>query len=197
MRKMLFFLSFVLLALPAIVVAQETVRLAEGKETNLADPVVGDSLLPVGGEHSSGFPESPRASSPEQPGEKENTPFTPVDCMPEFPGGQEALIRFIADNIRYPEEAQKEKIEGLVVAQVTINHDGSPVDREVVGSVHPALDKEAMRILSMLPKWTPCGARNRPVRVRYTIPVRFQLPADEKEDIQAEAKEDESGNFPE
>ena len=100
-----------------------------------------------------------------------NIPETP----PEFPGGINGLMRFLSENIRYPAEAQKSGIQGSVVLQFVVNTDGSIVDIQVVRSVDPSLDREAIRVVELMPNWTPGEQRGKKVRVRYTLPINFRL----------------------
>lgn len=97
------------------------------------------------------------------------------DNMPEFPGGSSALMEFIARNIKYPQAiAQGEAaVSGRVIVTFTIKKDGSISDPKVVRSVHPLLDKEALRIVGLMPKWMPGTHKGEPVDIKYTIPIRF------------------------
>lgn len=101
--------------------------------------------------------------------------FPIVEAMPEFPGGMEALMKFLSENIKYPASCQKQKVQGRVVVQFVINKDGSVVEAEVIKPVHPDLDKEALRIVSLMPKWTPGKEKGEPVRVKFTLPILFKL----------------------
>ena len=96
--------------------------------------------------------------------------------MPEFPGGQQALLKYLSENVQYPVIAQANGIQGRVVCQFVVNKDGSIVDVEVVRSGgDPSLDKEAIRVIKSMPKWTPGKQKGKPVRVKYTVPINFQL----------------------
>ncbi len=106
---------------------------------------------------------------------EEETIFEIVENMPEFPGGQAALMQYLSKNIRYPTIAQENGTQGRVIIQFVINRDGSVVDPVVVRSVDPYLDKEALRVVSTLPKWKPGQQRGKPVRVKFTVPVVFRL----------------------
>ena len=106
---------------------------------------------------------------------EDNEIFKIVEKMPEFPGGMAACLKFLANNIKYPAIAQESNIQGKVIIQFVVNKDGSIVDPVVVRSVDPHLDKEALRVISMMPKWTPGMQRGKPVRVKYTVPVTFRL----------------------
>lgn len=101
--------------------------------------------------------------------------FQVVEKMPEYPGGMESMMRYLAKNIKYPREAQKAKTQGRVIAQFIVNTDGSTSDYQVVRSVSPELDAEAIRVLSQMPTWTPGYQRGKAVRVKYTVPVTFRL----------------------
>ena len=101
--------------------------------------------------------------------------FTVVEEMPEFPGGQGELLKYLGKSIRYPVIAQENGIQGRVVCAFVINRDGSIVDAEVLRGVDPSLDKEALRVINSMPKWKPGKQRGKPVRVKYTVPVVFRL----------------------
>jgi len=111
----------------------------------------------------------------EEEEEDENFVFITVEHMPEFPGGDAALLKWIADHINYPTIAQENGIQGRVSCSFTVNADGSVEDVKVARSVDPNLDKEAVRVLSMLPKFKPGEQRGKKVRVKYSVPVRFRL----------------------
>ena len=108
--------------------------------------------------------------------EEEEVIFVVVESMPEFPGGAQAMYKFLGENVKYPVIAQENGIQGRVICQFTVNKDGSLVDIEVVRSGgDPSLDKEAVRVIKSMPKWNPGKQRGKPVRVKYTIPVNFKL----------------------
>ncbi len=103
------------------------------------------------------------------------TPYFIVEDMPQFPGGEVGLRQFIAKNIRYPEEAEKSKIQGIVEVQFLIQKNGEISDVKIIRSVHPLLDEEALRIIKLLPSWEPGKQRGKPVKVLYMIPLSFRL----------------------
>ena len=108
--------------------------------------------------------------------EEEEVVFVIVESMPEFPGGQQALFKYLSENVKYPVIAQENGIQGRVICQFVVNKDGSIVDVEVVRSGgDPSLDKEAVRVIKSMPKWKPGKQRGKPVRVKYTVPVNFKL----------------------
>lgn len=102
--------------------------------------------------------------------------FQVVDSMPEFSGGNAAFLKYLRENIKYPESCKEQHIQGTVILQFVVCQDGSIAEPKVAKSVHPDLDKEALRVISGMPKWKPGSHRGKPVRVRYSIPVQFKLP---------------------
>lgn len=97
--------------------------------------------------------------------------------MPHFPGGDGALMRFINENLKYPPEALKNKIEGKVIIQFVVTKTGKVGQVRVARAVYSDLDREAIRLCKMLPDFTPGrNALGEPVSVWYTLPVSFKLP---------------------
>ncbi len=107
--------------------------------------------------------------------EEEQQIFEVVEEAPEFPGGMGALMKFLGSNIKYPTIAQENGVQGRVIVQFVVIKDGSIVDAKVMRSVDPYLDKEALRVVSSMPKWKPGKQRGKAVRCRYTVPVMFRL----------------------
>lgn len=105
----------------------------------------------------------------------DNFVFVTVEKMPEFPGGETALLKWIADHIVYPTIAAENGVQGRVSCTFTVNADGSVTDVQVIRPRDPNLDKEAIRVLKQLPKFKPGEQRGKPVRVKYSIPVNFRL----------------------
>ena len=101
--------------------------------------------------------------------------FDVVDEMPSFPGGQGALMSYLASNVKYPTVAQENGVQGRVIVSFIVEKDGSLTDIQVSRSVDPALDREAMRVVKYMPKWKPGKNHGIPVRVKYTVPVVFRL----------------------
>ena len=101
--------------------------------------------------------------------------FQVVEEMPEFPGGLSECMKFLGKNIKYPTISQENGVQGRVIVQFVVNKDGSIVDPVVVRGVDPYLDKEALRVISSMPKWKPGKQRGKAVRVKYTVPVTFRL----------------------
>ena len=98
-----------------------------------------------------------------------------VEKMPEFPGGITEMNRFIARNLKYPLLAQENGIQGRVVCQFVVNTDGSIVDIKISRGVEDSLDAEVIRLVKSMPRWIPGRQDGKPVRVRYTLPIRFKL----------------------
>jgi protein TonB len=101
-----------------------------------------------------------------------------VEHQPEFPGGDEAMMKFIQKNIRYPDTERESDVQGRVVVQFVVNEDGSLSDIVVKKSVSPGIDKEAMRVVSMLPKFKPGTQQGKAVRVQFILPIMFKLATD-------------------
>ena len=104
-----------------------------------------------------------------------NKVYEVVEQMPTFPGGDAALMKYLAENIKYPVSAQKAKEQGRVVVQFIVEKDGTVTGVKTVRSVTPALDAEAVRVIKAMPKWTPGKQGGQPVRVNYNVPVSFRL----------------------
>lgn len=118
---------------------------------------------------------TPPAAVEEEEEEAAQQIFTVVEEMPEFPGGMNELLKYLAKSIKYPVIAQENGIQGRVICAFVVNRDGSIVDAEVLRGVDPSLDKEALRVIMSMPKWKPGKQRGKPVRVKYTVPVTFRL----------------------
>lgn len=101
--------------------------------------------------------------------------FQVVEEQPMFPGGMQELMKYLQKEMKYPKEAQDKGIQGRVIVQFVVNKDGSICEANVVKSVDPLLDAEALRVVNAMPHWTPGKQRGEPVRVRFTIPVAFHL----------------------
>ena len=113
--------------------------------------------------------------APVEEEETSNEIFMVVEEMPQFPGGDAALLSYINKSMKYPVIAQENGIQGRVVISFVIEKDGSVAHIEVVRGKDPALDKEALRVIGNMPKWKPGQQRGKPVRVKYTLPVNFRL----------------------
>lgn len=99
---------------------------------------------------------------------------TAID-KPVFPGGENALYAYVAQQVNYPALAVEKNIEGMVVVSFVVEKDGSLSNVKVVRSVHPLLDREALRVIGAMPRWTPGKQNGKEVRVQFNLPVDFRL----------------------
>lgn len=98
-----------------------------------------------------------------------------VEVMPEFPGGMPALSQYVTGELRYPKEARQRNIEGLVLVGFVVERDGSISQSNVLRGIGGGCDEEALRVVARMPAWKPGQQGGTPVRVRYTLPLRFKL----------------------
>lgn len=105
----------------------------------------------------------------------ENSDIPDTVAPPTYPGGMAALSKFLSDNIQYPKEAEKAKIEGRVLVGFIVDVDGAISESRVEHSSHPLLDREALRVVRLMPAWNPAMEDGKPVKVRYHLPVNFKL----------------------
>lgn len=98
-----------------------------------------------------------------------------VDEKPSFPGGESAMKSYLNSNVKYPDVAQENGVQGRVIVESIIEKDGSMSDVKVIRSVDPSLDREALRVVKAMPKWTPAKLKGIPVRTKCTTPVVFRL----------------------
>ena len=110
-----------------------------------------------------------------KPRVEENKVFEYVEQMPSFPGGMAALMQYLSKNIKYPPVAEEMNIQGRVICTFVVERDGSVSDIRIAKSVDPSLDKEAVRVVSAMPRWIPGRQNGQNVRVKYTLPVTFRL----------------------
>ena len=101
--------------------------------------------------------------------------FCNPEVMPSFRGGQQKLMQFISDNLRWPEGCDDSCIQGRVVISFMIEKDGSITEPKVVKSLDPAFDKEALRVVEMMPKWNPAKVNGKVVRSSFRLPINFRL----------------------
>ena len=105
---------------------------------------------------------------------KEET-LTVVDVMPQYPGGDRELLKFIAQSIKYPTDAQEAGVQGRVICSVVVDKKGNIVEPKIIRGIDPSLDAEALRVIGMMPRWTPGRQDGKAVRVLYTVPITFRL----------------------
>ena len=106
---------------------------------------------------------------------KNDMVFDVVEVMPQYPGGQIAMLKYIMENIKYPKQIMEEGIQGRVTVSFIVEKDGRVSNVRLLRSVQSALDKEAIRVVKSMPKWTPGKQNGKPVRVRFNLPVMFKL----------------------
>lgn len=107
--------------------------------------------------------------------ERKDRPFVTVEQMPRFEGGEEKMMQFIADTLHYPVVAQEAGIQGRVVVRFVVDKEGKVTDPTVIRGIDPSCDKEAVRIVKLMPKWTPGKQNGQNVAVYYTLPIVFRL----------------------
>lgn len=106
---------------------------------------------------------------------KEEKPYDVVEQMPTFPGGNEALMKFIGDNLKYPAISQENGVQGRVICKFVVSATGVIENVQVVRSLDPSCDKEAIRVIKSMPKWIPGKQNGKAVPVNYTVPILFKL----------------------
>ncbi|MBO4371504.1 MAG: energy transducer TonB [Bacteroidales bacterium] len=111
----------------------------------------------------------------EEEQEEESTPFVIVEDMPEFKGGEKALLKYIAEHVNYPEMAKENDIQGTVYVGFVVNEKGKVTNVSVLRGVDPLLDKEAIKVIENLPDWKPGKQSGKNVKVRMQVPIKFQL----------------------
>lgn len=109
-----------------------------------------------------------------------------VEQMPEFPGGTQAMMKYLYGVMKYPKDAMEAQQEGRVIVSFVVDAEGWVQEPKVVKSVSPSLDEEALRVVSSMPKWTPGMQEGKVVRVKYTIPISFKLVGDDDKKETAE-----------
>lgn len=120
------------------------------------------------------IPQTPPPPPPEEPVEEPQV-FVVVEKMPEFPGGESALLAYLQANIKYPQYAREAGIQGIVYISFVVNEKGEVQDVTVLKGIGGGCDEEAVRVIKSLPKFKPGEQRGKPVKVRMNIPVRFTL----------------------
>ena len=106
---------------------------------------------------------------------KNDMEYCIVEMMPQYPGGQIAMMKYIMENMKYPEQAMKKGIQGRVAVSFIVEKDGSISNVRPIHSVHTLLDKEAVRVVKSMPKWSPGKQNGKPVRVQLIVPIMFKL----------------------
>lgn len=148
------------------------------KEVRLtSDADSGPQLTVVSQSSESASQKAPQHNTTSEPQNTEEV-FMVVENMPEFPGGLNACLKFLADHVAYPKEAAEKKIQGRVIVQFVVMKDGSIANARVLRAVDPLLDAEALRVIGLMPKWKPGTQRGQAVNVKFTMPITFRLDKD-------------------
>lgn len=121
---------------------------------------------------------------PKAVGQDETPIFTVVEEMPEFPGGRDELFKYVASEVKYPEEAKKKGIQGRVFVTYVVEKDGSISNVTLLRGVEKSLDAEALRVIKGMPKWTPGKQKGKPVRVQFNLPIHFTLDNDKEKETE-------------
>ena len=101
--------------------------------------------------------------------------YEKAEVMPEFPGGEQAMMDFVANNVKYPKEAMEKEISGRVLVSFVVEKDGSINETEVVKGIGGGCDEEAVRVVKAMPKWKPGKEKGKAVRVSFMLPIVFKL----------------------
>jgi len=158
----------VLAVLPLAAVA--VIAFASPKVENIAEGIAQQSAK------SEGLPEVTVVGYADYTAPQDTTEvFDVVEQMPEFPGGIEGMIQFLQTNMKYPEDAMKEKKEGRVLVGFIVDREGNVTEPQVLQGVWPSLDAEAIRVVNAMPKWTPGMQGGKIVRVKFALPISFRL----------------------
>ena len=131
--------------------------------------------------------------APQPKAEEQGEVFQAVEEAAMFPGGMEAMMKYLQENIKYPEQAKNNGVQGRVIVQFVVNKDGSISNDTVVRSVDPMLDAEAIRVVRNMPNWTPGKQKGEAVRVRFTLPVTFRLDGEGSKPVQKQVTVENAG----
>ena len=115
--------------------------------------------------------------------------YKTCEVLPQFPGGNDKLFLWLAEEVRYPKEAEAKSIEGRVLVHFIVEKDGSVSSPTIMQSVDPLLDAEALRVVGKMPKWTPGKLKGKVVRVSFTLPIHFKLSADNAKSSSAKSSD--------
>lgn len=118
------------------------------------------------------------AQTDPSPGDSSEEILTVVEIHPEFPGGYENMMKFLAKNIKYPKKAKRKGVEGRVIVQFVVNKEGKIEDIKIIKDIGEGCGEEAARVVRKMPDWTPEYQKGKPVKVRFNLPVKFELTED-------------------
>ncbi|MCF8298966.1 MAG: energy transducer TonB [Saprospiraceae bacterium] len=112
--------------------------------------------------------------------ENKDTIIRIIEKPPSFPGGEEARVKFIIENVEYPDLAREKNIQGTVYVSFVVDTDGNVTDVEVLRGIGGGCDEEAVRVIKLMPKWKPGTQRGKAVRVQFNMPIKFTLQSKKK-----------------
>lgn len=164
-------------AAPAPASKAVTARVAEANKPTAVDDklAAATSKLLVGDDEAVAKGAEVAEALPQTPVDADSTVLRTVEQLPEFPGGIVQFMKWLKRNLNYPNLALSQKIQGKVVVSFIVNKDGSISSPKVEKSAHPLLDSEALRVVKMMPKWTPGMMDGKPCRTMFAIPVNFRI----------------------
>ncbi len=164
-------------AAPAPASKAVTARVAEANKPTAVDDklAAATSKLLVGDGEAAAKGAEVTEALPQTPVDADSTVLRTVEQLPEFPGGIVQFMKWLKRNLNYPNLALSQKIQGKVVVSFIVNKDGSISSPKVEKSAHPLLDSEALRVVKMMPKWTPGMMDGKPCRTMFAIPVNFRI----------------------
>ena len=162
--KALFVLPVAFAAVAVISCTSPKEKKAENQD--VAEATTKEGPTSISENQVNGFAAAPKA-------EEQGEIFQVTEEQPMFPGGMQEMMKYMQKEIQYPQEALDKGIGGKVIVQFVVNKDGSITDANVVKSIDPTLDAEALRVVNSMPNWTPGKQKGEPVRVRFTLPVAF------------------------
>ncbi|MBT8194850.1 MAG: energy transducer TonB [Bacteroidia bacterium] len=122
---------------------------------------------------------------------EEDVAFYIVETMPEFKGGQDAMLKFLFTNVEYPKEAIKNRVAGVVYVQFTIDEKGKVTDAKIMKGIGFGCDEEALRVVNLMPDWTPGVQRGKNVKVKMNLPLNFSIETNAKKKKERKKKKRE------
>jgi protein TonB len=153
--------------------AEEKAREAQEKAKEAAKKAAEDAKTTTPAEPTKPVVEEKKPEPPKPV--EDNNVYSVVESSPSFPGGNAAMRQWMSQNLKYPPVAQENGIQGTVTVQFVVEKNGSISNVKVIRGKDPSLDREAVRVVSSMPRWTPGKQNGKPVRVSYTVPVKFAL----------------------
>mgnify|MGYP002623967379 CR=1 FL=1 len=149
-----------------IVVVEEQETEAPPDDDELIETEAGDDMEAM---------EEDEQMEPPPPPDDDVVDMIQVEELPQFPGGPVEMMKWLTRNLKYPRAAEEQKVQGRVVAEFIVNRDGSVTDVNLIATLHPQCDNEVLRVLRMMPRWTPGTEKGEPCRTKVCIPVVFKM----------------------